>query len=136
MPETTVPETTVPTESQDYRWLDAGNDGDKLDLSGMKKGYNDSYAARGAYTGEYAHLNKSVNLATKYATLENGTFIKELRLADGSVFTGNIGDLLETGIDPSKIAARIANQNGDYAWMNLEDILEVLEETTKNTRGR
>ena len=129
-----APTTTPTPETTDYSWLDVGKDGDKIDLSGMKQGYTDSYAARGAYTGQYEHLNKAVNLASKYATEANGTFISELRLPDGSIFTGNIGDLLKTGIDPSKIAARIANQNGDYAWGNLEDVLETLSKASSRSR--
>ena len=117
-------------EVANYDWLVIGKDGDKIDLSGMKQGYKDSYAARGAYTGEYEHLNKAVNLATQYATESNGTFISEIRLPDGSTFTGKMTDLFEMlsekGIDISECAANVANNTGDYAWGNLEEVLEVL----------
>ena len=163
VPETTVPETTIPQEivtkpskpiinkpsatpetlidgigtskptidvpeTPNYSFLDNLDTGDNIDLSGVTEGFYDSYAAR-ANEG-------AVNLISKYASADCGTFIKELRLADGSVFTGNIGDLLDSGIDPSKVAARIANNNGDYAWLNLEDIVNDLAKNAVKAKIR
>lgn len=122
------------TQTTDYSWLDVGKDGDKIDLSGMKQGYTDSYAARGAYTGQYEHLNKAVKIVSEYASLDNGTFISEIRLPDGKIFTGNVGELLKKGIDPAKCAANICNTNGEFAWQNLEEVLENLSNKTTKSR--
>ena len=93
------------------------NTGDNIDLSGIDHGFTNSVNAM-------SDANP-VHLLTELANRENGTSIKLLKLPDGSNFTGNIGDLLQNGIDPNQVAARVVNQNGDYAWLNLQDILDV-----------
>lgn len=120
-PNAPVPNTpSAPTpdvsSTPDYDWLTTG---ENVDLSGVEYGYTNAVNAIGN--------TDSLNLINELASQENGTFIKWLRLPDGSTFTGNIGDLLSTGIDPSAVAARVMNQGGDYAWLNLQDILEATE---------
>ena len=125
-PEPNAPSTPTPntpnsptpdiTNTPNYDWL---NTGQNVDLSGVERGFTDSINAMGN--------NNSFRLINELASKENGTFIKWLRLPDGSTFTGNIGDLLNTGIDPSTVAARVMNQGGDYSWLNLKDILEATE---------
>lgn len=115
-------EATV-NNTTNYDWL---NTGDNIDLSKVEHGFTDSLKAM--------QETNSTNLLTKYATAENGTYIKWLKLPDGTNFTGNVGELLQSGIDPNTVAARIMNQNGDYAWMNLQDILEATSETIGKAR--
>ena len=117
-PNTPTPNTPTPDviNTPNYDWL---NTGQNVDLSGVERGFTDSINAMGN--------NNSLHLINELASKENGTFIKWLRLPDGSTFTGNIGDLLNTGIDPSTVAARVMNQGGDYSWLNLQDILEATE---------
>lgn len=93
------------------------NTGDNIDLSSVERGFVNSSNA--------IHEVDSVHLLTQLASRENGTSIKLLKLPDGTNFTGNIGELLQSGIDPNQVAARIVNQNGDYAWLNLQDVLDV-----------
>lgn len=92
------------------------NTGDNIDLSSIDHGFVNSANAMSEAD--------PVHLLTELANRENGTSIKLLKLPDGSSFTGNIGDLLQSGIDPNQVAARIVNQNGEYAWLNLQDILD------------
>ena len=92
------------------------NTGDNIDLSSVEHGFVNSANAMSDAD--------PVHLLTELANRENGTSIKLLKLPDGSNFTGNIGDLLQSGIDPNQVAARIVNQNGDYAWLNLQDVLD------------
>lgn len=92
------------------------NTGDNIDLSNIDHGFVNSANAMSEAD--------PVHLLTELANRENGTSIKLLKLPDGSSFTGNIGDLLQSGIDPNQVAARIVNQNGEYAWLNLQDILD------------
>ena len=92
------------------------NTGDNIDLSSVDHGFVNSANAMSDAD--------PVHLLTELANRENGTSIKLLKLPDGSNFTGNIGDLLQSGIDPNQVAARIVNQNGDYAWLNLQDVLD------------
>ena len=92
------------------------NTGDNIDLSSIDHGFVNSANAMSDAD--------PVHLLTELANRENGTSIKLLKLPDGSNFTGNIGDLLQSGIDPNQVAARIVNQNGDYAWLNLQDVLD------------
>ena len=92
------------------------NTGDNIDLSSVGHGFVNSANAMSDAD--------PVHLLTELANRENGTSIKLLKLPDGSNFTGNIGDLLQSGIDPNQVAARIVNQNGDYAWLNLQDVLD------------
>lgn len=114
-----TPNNTVPTEplepsSPSYADL---NTGENIDLSGIEHGFVNSANAMSEAD--------PVHLLTELAQRENGTSIKLLKLPDGSNFTGNIGELLDSGIDPNQVAARIVNQNGEYAWLNLQDILDV-----------
>ncbi len=114
-----TPNNAVPTEplepsSPSYADL---NTGENIDLSGIEHGFVNSANAMSEAD--------PVHLLTELAQRENGTSIKLLKLPDGSNFTGNIGELLDSGIDPNQVAARIVNQNGEYAWLNLQDILDV-----------
>lgn len=118
---------TLPQDNVVSQSYDSLNTGENIDLSQVEYGFRDSYSA-------VNDENNPLHLITKYATKENGTFIKELRLPNGDYFTGNIGDLLEKGVDPNTVAARIVNQNGDYAWLNLQDILDVYKNNVGNVR--
>lgn len=114
-----TPNNAIPTEplepsSPSYADL---NTGENIDLSGIEHGFVNSANAMSEAD--------PVHLLTEFAQRENGTSIKLLKLPDGSNFTGNIGELLDSGIDPNQVAARIVNQNGEYAWLNLQDILDV-----------
>ena len=109
--------------STDIEWLKTG---ENIDLSMVKEGFRDSLNAM---------TNKnSVGLLTEYATKGNGTFIKAFKLPNGEMFTGSIGDLISQGFDPSEISARVMNQNGDYAWLNVQDILNAYQNTIGKAR--
>ena len=120
--EPTIEQPTIPQTNilPDYHWL---NTGETLDLSGVKQGFTN---AMDAITN-----NNSTSVLSNLASQENGAFINNLYLSDGTVYTGNIGDLLNTGIDPSTIAARIKNQNGDFAYFNLKSILQTTKELVR-----
>lgn len=113
----TIPPTDI---LPDYHWLKTGQ---TLDLSSIKQGFTNAIDA--------ITNNNSTSILSNLASQENGTFINSLYLPDGTVYTGNIGDLLNTGIDPSTIAARITNQNGDFAYFNLKSILQVTKELVR-----
>ena len=124
--------TTPPVTGANYDFLNNLKTGAPVDLSGVKEGFVDSWAARGLYDNPAA--NEALRVKFNYATLENGTYIHSLRLRDGTVFTGNIEELLESGtIDPTEVAARIKNVNGDFAWFNLQDIVDMFSNAV---RGR
>lgn len=95
------------------------NTNETIDLSSLIQGYKDSYQA--------IEQSGAMHLKFNLASQNNGTFIKYLRLANGETFTGNIGEFLNTGIDPKTVAARVMNQNGDYAWFNLDEILNAYQ---------